>query len=64
MDASKSDGQPQEVVWGAKDIGRVVGRSASQAVRMLEAGRLPGKKNGRIWQSTVAALRAATRVEV
>jgi hypothetical protein len=63
MNASVSDRQPDEAVWGAKGIGLIVNRSPSQTVRMLEAGLLPGKKVGRIWQSTVGALRAAMRVE-
>jgi len=61
MSEKANEPQPQhQVVWGASAIGKVVGLSRPQTFRMLEAGLLPGKKFGRLWQSTVEALRAAT----
>jgi hypothetical protein len=39
-------------VWGAAEIGRVIGRSERQVFHMLEAGLLPARLVGRRWVST------------
>lgn len=37
-----------DLIWGAEDIGKVIGRSARATFDILEKGQLPAKKvNGR-----------------
>ncbi|MGO6724935.1 DNA-binding protein [Rhizobium ruizarguesonis] len=37
-----------DLIWGAEDIGKVIGRSARATFDMLDKGELPAKKvNGR-----------------
>jgi hypothetical protein len=35
---------PGEIVWGARAIGKAIGRSEKAAFAMLEAGKLPGAR--------------------
>ena len=60
------DVQPgdDEVVWGAEDIGRVINRSKRQTVHLLENGRLPAKKVGRLWAANRGRLRRHFNEEV
>jgi hypothetical protein len=51
-------------LWGAREIGReanIVDESGNvelaKTFRLLEQGRLPGKKCGRLWTSTKEAIR-------
>lgn len=44
-------------VYGARDIGRVVGLTPRQAYEALEHGHLPGDKFGKKWISTPRRLR-------
>jgi hypothetical protein len=43
------DNESSDIVWGAAEIGRVIGKSKRQAFYLLEAGLLPGRKVGRQW---------------
>jgi len=39
-----------DVVWGAEEMGRVIGRTTRQTYHLLEAGLLPAKKVGpKLW---------------
>jgi hypothetical protein len=51
-------------VWGAKNIGVVVGRNERQAFHLLENGHLPAEKIGKIWVSTPRRLRSRILGEV
>jgi hypothetical protein len=46
-----------DVVWGVSAIAKVIGLTERQTSYLLKAGRLPGKKKGRHWISSVSALR-------
>jgi len=46
-----------EPVWGAVDIGDVIGTSPRKTFYLLEKGILPARKVGAIWQSTRGELR-------
>ena len=45
MDQDESD----TLVWGAEQIGQVIGRPARAAFHLLEQGLLPAKKIGGRW---------------
>jgi hypothetical protein len=61
-----------DTIWGAENIGReagIVDRETGEVdIRkvfyQLETGNLPGKKVGRLWVSSVAALRSALEVKL
>jgi hypothetical protein len=40
-----------DVVWGAKEIGRVINQPPRKAFHMLEQGHIPGRKIGKRWCS-------------
>ena len=44
--------EPLDVLWGAKAIGKAIGRNERQTFGMLEAGELPAKKVKGRWAST------------
>lgn len=47
---TKNDGNAPslDLIWGAEEIGKVIGRTARATFDMLEKGKLPAKKvNGR-----------------
>ena len=54
------------IIWGAERIGReanIIDEKTGEVelaktFRLLEAGRLPAKKNGRLWVSTKEAIRS------
>lgn len=46
-----------DVIWGVSAIAKVVGLSERKTSYLLQTGKLPGKKKGRHWISTVSALR-------
>jgi hypothetical protein len=48
-----------EVLWGARAIGRVVNRNQRQTFELLEKRVLPGKKIGKLWVATRSQLLAA-----
>ena len=54
---------PDRLLWGARAIGQVLNRTTSQAFRMLEQGRLPAKKIGKIWVSTPRQLRGVLTLD-
>jgi hypothetical protein len=45
-----------DLAWGARDIGQVIGRDERAAYWLLEKGRLPAKKIGRVWVASRAKL--------
>jgi hypothetical protein len=45
-----------DILWGADEIGRFIGRSRRTAYWMLEKKLLPGRKIGRIWTATKSEL--------
>jgi hypothetical protein len=52
-----SDEEPLDLVWGAAEIGRFIGRTQRQAYDALVAGELPGRRvNGR-WVASRRRLR-------
>jgi len=48
-----------DVIWGAANIGKVIGRSERVAFYLLEQGLLPGRKLGGRWVASRKALLAA-----
>lgn len=36
-----SDNEPLDLIWGCKDIGKLIGRTRPQVYSMIEAGKLP-----------------------
>jgi hypothetical protein len=48
MDCIGSHEAP-DVLWGAADIGRAIGRAAKATFHLLEAGHLPARKIGGRW---------------
>lgn len=38
-----------DVLWGAEEIGQVIGRTARQTFHLLESGHLPAKRIGGRW---------------
>jgi hypothetical protein len=60
-----------DVLWGAEAIGReanIVDKKSGEVnlrkvFYQLETGNLPGKKVGRIWISSVTAIRRALEIE-
>jgi hypothetical protein len=60
-----------DTIWGAERIGReagIVDENGEVDLRkvfyQLETGNLPGKKVGRLWISSVTAIRAALEIPV
>jgi hypothetical protein len=53
-----------QLLWGAKNIGRAIGRTARETMYLLESGKLPARKVGRMWCSSRPALRQHFAVEV
>jgi hypothetical protein len=58
------------ILWGAEAIGREANIldehgnvELPKVFRLLELGRLPGKKNGRLWVSTKEAIRSFFEVK-
>jgi len=47
--------EPADIIWGAAGIAQVVGLTERQTFHLLEAGKLPAKKNGR-WCASRARL--------
>jgi hypothetical protein len=41
-----------DIVWGAVEIGKVINRSPRAAFHLLENGRLPARKTGRLWSAS------------
>jgi hypothetical protein len=49
---------PVTPVWGAAAIAEVLGMSVRRAFDFLEKGRIPARRQGRLWQSTQEELHA------
>lgn len=47
---------PLKLIWGATEIGRVLGVSRRRAFHLLETGELPARKVGGRWVADVASL--------
>jgi hypothetical protein len=50
---------PDQILWGARAIGKAINRTTAQTFRMLKEGLLPAKKLKKIWVSTLRQLRQA-----
>ena len=50
------------LLWGAKEIGEALGLTERRAYHMLEARRLPARKIGGRWCTSIDALRKFTEV--
>lgn len=47
---NKLEGIPKlDLIWGADEIAKVIGRSTRATFHMLDSGELPAKKVGRRW---------------
>jgi hypothetical protein len=44
-----STDEKSDVIWGAAEIGRAIGRTKRQAFHMLSAGHLPARRIGNRW---------------
>jgi hypothetical protein len=53
-----ADTKGLDVLWGAKEIGRYIGKSPRAAVHLLEKGWLPARKVGKAWTATKKELEA------
>lgn len=45
-----------DLVWGAEEIGKLIGRSMTQTNYMLRTGKLPAKQVGERWVASRAKL--------
>ncbi|MGO6787606.1 DNA-binding protein [Rhizobium ruizarguesonis] len=55
---TKDSAPPLELVWGAANIAKLIGRSQRATFHMLDSGELPAKKVGNRWvaeRSTLVA---------
>jgi hypothetical protein len=50
---------PLGILWGAKEIGRFIGKKPRAAFWLLENGQIPGRKQGKMWTSTKGELQEA-----
>lgn len=50
-------------VWGARAIGKEIGRTERQVFHMLEKGLLPARKVGDVWVADANALHALIKGE-
>ncbi len=50
-------GLGEDLVWGVKAISETIGLTERQTLYLLETGRLPAKKVGRRWYSSISSLR-------
>jgi hypothetical protein len=46
-----------ELIWGAAEIGKAIGRTRAQTYHLLEKGHLPAKNVGGRWVASLRALR-------
>lgn len=49
--------EPLDIVWGAREIARLIGMTPKAVFHMLERGQIPARKVGRRWCASRAALR-------
>lgn len=49
----------ERFIWGARAIGKHIGRSERQALHLLETGKIPAKKVGPQWVGDRSVLDAA-----
>ena len=45
-----------DLVWGAEEIAKLIGRTPQQVFHMLRTGRLPAKQVGGLWVASRAKL--------
>ncbi len=48
-----------DAVWGGKQIGKYIGRSARSTFYLLESGAIPARKVGTLWVASRRELRLA-----
>jgi hypothetical protein len=46
-----------DLIWGAEEIGREIGRPTKKVFYLLERGYIPAKKIGGLWVASRATLR-------
>lgn len=51
-----NDNEPLDLVWGVKEISKMIGRTDRQTFHLLSAGQLPAKKVGERWVAKRDAL--------
>ncbi|PZO81763.1 MAG: hypothetical protein DI629_02650 [Mesorhizobium amorphae] len=45
-----------DLLWGAQEIGKMIGRTPTQTFHMLRSGKLPAKQVGERWVASKAKL--------
>lgn len=55
-EVAEKSSAPMELVWGATEIAKLIGRSPRSTFHMLENGELPAKKVGGRWVAERGAL--------
>ena len=58
MDNLNLDEQDRPI-WGARAIAQAINKSERATYHLLETGRLPANKTGKIWNTTLRRLRRA-----
>lgn len=53
---TKLDETSPDLLWGAEEIGKVIGRSTTQTHYLLRTGKLPAKQVGDRWVASRAKL--------
>ena len=46
------------ILWGATSIGRFINKGPRATYHLLETGKLPGRKTGKVWTATKRELAA------
>lgn len=64
MTANAEQAENIDLVWGATEIAKVIGRSARSTFHMLERGDLPARKVGSRWVADRSRLKAFFAQEV
>lgn len=59
-----SDDDKLDVIWGAEEIGKAIGKNVRQTFWLLENGALPARKIRGQWCADRSALRAYFRSQV
>jgi hypothetical protein len=54
---STLESEKVDILWGAEQIARAIGRNRQQTFYLLKRKELPAKKLGRFWVSSKKALR-------
>jgi hypothetical protein len=62
-DQTQAKVHPNDIIWGADQIGREVGLDRASAYHLLSRGLLPARRIGRRWVTTRTRLRQALAPE-